>query len=225
MNGPVMAGHTVHGGYLDLTLGQFLDQIAARQAAPGAGATAALAVAMAAGLVTMAARYSGDRLEHAEDVITRAETLRLRVAPLAQADAGAYQQVIEARALTNEPDPKARESRRQAIRRALEGAADVPLKIAEIGADVAELAATVVERGNPNLRGDGVTAGLLAASGARSTAMLVGINVGDRDERALQAARFAETATAAARRAVDIMRPGFGPSARRTPPRSARPAP
>jgi formiminotetrahydrofolate cyclodeaminase len=197
----------VNGRYLDLTLGEFLDHIAARQPAPGAGAAAAVAVAMAAGLVTMAARYSGERLEHAEDVAARAETLRLRVAPLAQADAGAYQRVIEAMALPSESGDKAGASRRQAIRRALEGAADVPLEIAEIGADVAELAATVAERGNPNLRGDGITAGLLAASGTRSTAVLVGINVGDSDERALQATRLAETATAAARRAATVLSP------------------
>jgi methenyltetrahydrofolate cyclohydrolase len=194
-------------GYLDLTLGEFLDLIAARQPAPGAGAAAAVTVAMAAGLVSMAARYSGDRLEHAGDVAAQAETLRRRVAPLAQADAGAYQRVIEAMALPNESDEKGRASRRQAIRRALEGAADVPLEIAEIGADVTELAATVAERGNPNLRGDAITAGLLAASCTRSTAVLVGINVSDRDERTLQATRLAETATAAARRAATMVSP------------------
>jgi formiminotetrahydrofolate cyclodeaminase len=207
VNRPVTAGRTVDKGYLDLTLGEFLDLIAARQPAPGAGAAAAVAVAMAAGLVAMAARYSGDRLGQAHDVVSRAETLRLRVAPLAQADARAYQRVIEAMALPGEPDAKARASRRQAIRRALDGAADVPLEIAEIGADVAELAAAVAEGGNPNLRGDALAAGLLAASATRSTAVLVGINVGDDDERTLRATRLAETATAAARRATTAVSP------------------
>jgi formiminotetrahydrofolate cyclodeaminase len=197
-----MAGRVVQGGYLDLTLGQFLDQIAAQEPAPGGGAAAAVAVALAAGLVAMAARFSEGRLEHAEDVIAQAEMLRLRVASLAQADADAYQKVIGALALPRESTTKARELRRQTIRHALEGAANVPLKIAEIGADVAELAATVAESGNPNLRGDAVTAGLLAAASVRSTARLIDINVGDRDERAFQAARLAETAAGAARRAA-----------------------
>jgi formiminotetrahydrofolate cyclodeaminase len=196
------AGLVTQRGYLDLTLGQFLDQIAAREPAPGGGAAAAVAVAMAAGLVAMAARFSEDRLEHAEDVVAKAEMLRLRVAPLAQADADAYQKVIGALALPRESTTKARELRRQTIRHALEGATDVPLKIAEISADVAELAATVAKSGNPNLRGDAITAGLLAAAGARSTARLIDINVGDRDERAFQAARLAETAAGAARRAA-----------------------
>ena len=207
MNDPLTAGRTADRGYLDLTLGEFLDLIAARQPAPGAGATAAVAVAMAAGLVSMAARYSGDRLERAEEVVARAETLRRRAAPLAQADARAYQRVIEAMALPSELDSQARASRRQAIRRALEGAADVPLEIAGIGADVAELAATVAESGNPNLRGDATTAGLLAAGATRSTAVLVGINVGDRDERTLRATHLVEIATAAARRAATAAGP------------------
>ena len=202
MTNAVMAGRTAQGGYLNLTLGQFLDQIAAREPAPGGGAAAAVAAAMAAGLVAMAARFSGDGLEHAEDVVTQAEMLRLRAAPLAQADADAYQRVIEALALPHESSSKARELRRQTIRRALEGAANVPLRVAEISADVAGLAATVAESGNPNLRGDAVTAGLLAAAAARSTARLIDINVGDRDERAFRAARLAETAAAAARRAA-----------------------
>jgi len=202
MTNAVMAGRTAQGGYLNLTLGQFLDQIAAREPAPGGGAAAAVAAAMAAGLVAMAARFSCDGLEHAEDVVTQAEMLRLRAAPLAQADADAYQRVIEALALPHESSSKARELRRQTIRRALEGAANVPLRVAEISADVAGLAATVAESGNPNLRGDAVTAGLLAAAAARSTARLIDINVGDRDERAFRAARLAETAAAAARRAA-----------------------
>lgn len=188
--------------YLSLPLGRFLDRLAAREPAPGGGAAAAVAVAMAAGLVAMAARFSRDRLENAEDVVAKAETLRLRVAPLAQADADAWQKVIEARALPREPGAERGDLRRQTIRHALAGAAEVPLEIAEIGADVAQLAAILAERGNPNLRGDAVTAGLLAAAGVRSTARLVDINVGDRDERALHAARLAETAANAGQRAA-----------------------
>jgi hypothetical protein len=54
----------------------------------------------------------------------------------------------------------------------------VPLEIAGIGAQVAELAAQVAQAGNPNLRGDAVTGAVLAAAAARSAACLVDINVG-----------------------------------------------
>lgn len=195
-------------GYLDLSLREFLDQVAAREPAPGGGAVAAVAVAMAAGLAAMAARFSAGHLEQAEAVAGQAETLRARVAPLGDSDAESYRKVLEAFALPREAGAEAGELRRQTIRQALEGAAEVPLKVAEAGAEVAEIAATLAEGGNPNLRGDAITAGLLAAAGVRSAAGLVAINVGDRDQRALRAARLAETATAASGRAARLSSSG-----------------
>jgi methenyltetrahydrofolate cyclohydrolase len=195
-------------GFLDLTLGEFLDQVAAREPAPGGGAVAAVSVAMAAGLAAMAARFSAGHLDQAEAVAGRAEALRARVEPLADADAESYRKVLEAFALPREHDAEAEELRRQRIRHALEGAAEVPLKVAEAGAEVAGLAATLAGGGNPNLRGDAITAGLLAAAGARSAAGLVAINVGDRDQRALRAAQLAEAATAASGRAARLSSSG-----------------
>jgi formiminotetrahydrofolate cyclodeaminase len=191
-------------GFLDLTLREFLDQVAAREPAPGGGAVAAVSVAMAAGLAAMAARFSGGHLDRAEVVAGQAETLRARVEPLADSDAESYRKVLEAFALPRDHGAEAEELRRQRIRHALEDAAEVPLKVAEAGAEVAGLAATLAEGGNPNLRGDAITAGLLAAAGARSAAGLVAINVGDRDQRALRAAQLAEAATAASGRAARL---------------------
>jgi len=191
-------------GFLDLTLREFLDQVAAREPAPGGGTVAAVTVAMAAGLATMAARFSAGHLDQAKAVAGQAETLRARVEPLADADAESYRRVLEAFALPREHGAEAEELRRQRIRHALEDAAEVPLKVAEAGAEVAGLAATLAEGGNPNLRGDAITAGLLAAAGARSAAGLVAINVGDRDQRALRAAQLAEAATAASGRAARL---------------------
>jgi len=53
----------------------------------------------------------------------------------------------------------------------------VPMEVAEIGAEVAAVAATIAAAGNPNVRGDAITAALLAASGARAAAVLVRINL------------------------------------------------
>src|SRR6266571_247541 len=161
------------GGYLDAPLCTFLDQIAAREPAPGGGAAAAMAVAMAAALTAMAARFA------ATDLCTHAEMLRARVAPLAQADASAYQQVISLKLLPGKPNTKAAKARHLAIRKALDAATEIPLRVAEAGADVAKLAAVLARDGNPNLRGDAATAGQLAAAGARAAATLVAINVGD----------------------------------------------
>ncbi len=167
--------------YAELPLGRFMDMVASREPAPGGGASAAVAVALAAALTAMAARFSADHLADAETIADRAEELRNRVMPLAQADAAAYGRVLDAYRTPRDDDEK----RRRRIREALSEAADVPLSIAEVGVEVAGNAARLVEEGNPNLRGDAVTAAVLAGAGVRAAVTLVEINVsaGGADDR------------------------------------------
>ncbi|TCP43899.1 formiminotetrahydrofolate cyclodeaminase [Tamaricihabitans halophyticus] len=149
-------------------IGEFLSDVASRTPAPGGGAAAAVTAGTAAGLVAMAARFStGELAELAE----RADKLRVEVVPLADADAEVYTEVLAAYRLARSiPD------RQQRITDALRAAARVPLRIAEIGADLAQLAARLVEEGNPNLKGDAQGAALLAEGATRTAASLVRIN-------------------------------------------------
>jgi methenyltetrahydrofolate cyclohydrolase len=184
--------------YLDMAVGQFLDALSAATPDPGGGATAALAVTLAAGLCVMTARLSGRHLAAAEEMAARAGRLRDRAAPLAQADAEAYRAVIAA----------LRAPGRAGVPAALSAASTVPMEVAEIGAELAVVAAAVAAGGNPNVRGDAITAALLAAAGARAAAALVRINLtgaeGDgrparAEHLAAEAARLAGEAEAAAR--------------------------
>ena len=182
------------------SLAIFLDRIASEQAAPGGGAAAATAVAMAAGLVGMSARLSHDKLDDSAALAARADALRARAAPLAQADARAYGRVLEAYQMPKNEDPRAR---REEIAKALSAAADIPLEVAEIAAEVASLGVGLAENGNANLKGDSIAATLLAEAGARSAAVLVAINLRDnQDHRRERAEKLATSASAAARRAV-----------------------
>jgi methenyltetrahydrofolate cyclohydrolase len=167
--------------YTELPLARFLDMVASREPAPGGGASAAVAVALAAALTAMAARFSTEHLDDAGTVADRAEELRSRVMPLAQADAAAYGRVLDAYRIPRDDE----ERRRRKIREALSDAADVPLSIAEVGAEVAGNAGRLAEAGNPNLRGDAVTATILARAAVRAAATLVEINVsaGGADDR------------------------------------------
>lgn len=135
---------------------------------------------MAAALVEMAARFSD-----AQDTAGRAETRRGECLRLAKQDADAYAAVLATRG--------------QARAEALSRAAEVPLRVAETAAEIAELGAALVERGNPNLRGDAVTAVLLAEAAARAAANLVEINLqageDDRVERGRALARIAAAAS------------------------------
>jgi formiminotetrahydrofolate cyclodeaminase len=166
--------------YTELPLARFLDMVASREPAPGGGASAEVAVARAPALTAMAARFSTEHLDDAGTVADRAEELRSRVMPLAQADAAAYGRVLDAYRI-----PRDDEERRRKIREALSDAADVPLSVAEVGAEVAGNAGQLAAAGNPNLRGDAVTATILARAAVHAAATLVEINVsaGGADDR------------------------------------------
>lgn len=159
--------------FLDQPLGRFLDLVAAREAAPGAGAVAAVTVAAAAGLVAMAARFSDKALSDSADLAARADLLRGRACALAVQDAEAYAAVLAAAAVPREPDPQARAA---GIRQALRVAAEVPLGLTDLAAQVAGLALRLVEDGNPNLTADAATAILLAEAAGRAAAGLVRVN-------------------------------------------------
>ena len=168
---------------------RFLDRIASAEPAPAGGTVAAVAVAMAAGLVAMAARLAHE-WPKAGDVVERAEALRSRMATLALADEDAYAKVMEALRL-----PPASPSRDAEVAAALSGAADVPLAIAEAAAEVAVLAALVAQEGNDRLRGDAVVAAELAGAGARGAAQLVAINLAGLDDPRVRRAKDFAVAT------------------------------
>ncbi len=179
--------------YAELPLGDFLEMVASREPAPGGGASAAIAVALAAALSSMAARFATDHLSTAEDLCHRAEELRSRVMPLARADAEAYGRVLDAYRASRDDE----ELRERGIQAALSEAVDVPLSIAEFGAEVVGIATQLAEEGSPNLRGDAVTSVLLAGAGVRAAVTLVEINLSAAnidDERLLRASQLLSAA-------------------------------
>ena len=184
--------------YLELPVGRFLDLVAAGDSAPGGGSAAAVSVALAAGLSSMAARLSTKQLAEATGLAQRAESLRERVAPLARADAVAYGRVLAAQRAQEAPDQDGN------VRAALSEAADVPLAVAEAGAEVARIAARLASDGNPNLEGDALCAVLLAEASVRAAVRLVEINLSGEpgeDGRLGRARDLVETAASARRSA------------------------
>ena len=155
--------------YLTATVAGFLEQLAARTPAPGGGAAAALVCAMAAGLVEMAAAF--DSSGQLDGVGERAHALGGQVAGLAEADARAYGEVLEALRMP------AGHERTLRLDAAVSGAIECPMLVLEIAAEVATLAADLAARGNRNLEGDAITGALLAEAAARSAAALAQLNV------------------------------------------------
>ncbi|MGH8904484.1 MAG: cyclodeaminase/cyclohydrolase family protein [Egibacteraceae bacterium] len=170
--------------YLEHTLAEFLDEVAADRPTPGAGSAAAVVVALATGLLAMAGQQSDDA---SAEVAARIEELRRLVAPLAQADADAYARVIE---VTRRPDDDP--GRADALRQALSGACEVPLAVARYAAEVAALAANLAQGANPRPRSEVIAAAALAETAGRIAAMLVRLNLsGLQDPRIAQVARLA----------------------------------
>jgi formiminotetrahydrofolate cyclodeaminase len=134
-------------------------------------------------------------------VIGQAETFRARIAPLAQADADAYEEALSA---LRGREELAERYRDQQLRAALERSAEIPMRIAEAGCDLACLAAALVENGNPEVRADAAAASILAESGARVAATLVETNLGatEDDARVRHVRTLVATAAEASKRAL-----------------------
>jgi formiminotetrahydrofolate cyclodeaminase len=188
------------GDLLALRIHELLDVLASEEPAPAGGSAAALAVAMSAALSAKVARASVDWAD-ARAAVAQAERLRRRTAPLAQRDAEAYEEALAAMRLPERVEPSVRDA---TVGGALSQAADVPLAIAEAGADAASLAVLIADRGALDRRADAVTAAVLAAAGASAAAALVAVNltVSAGDERVATAEGLAAIAAGAAREAV-----------------------
>ena len=94
--------------------------------------------------------------------------------------------------------------RDSAIGQAYARAAEPPLELAHIAADIAELAVALVAQADAGLRADAAAAAALAAGTARGAVVLVAINLtaAPDDARVREARRYAEAAEQAATRAA-----------------------
>jgi formiminotetrahydrofolate cyclodeaminase len=128
--------------------------------------------------------------------VAQAEALRARAAPLADEDSAVFGAAAELLELPGAGDDE--------LGRALKAAAAVPLRIAEVAADIVLLAAHIVSEGPPEGRGDAAVAAALAAAAARAAAHLVEINLGATatDVRVLRARALADIAGRSAEAAL-----------------------
>ncbi len=182
--------------YLELTVEDFLARVAAGEQAPGGGSAAALTVAVAAGLVAMVARCSKGTWPDAAGVAAQALQIQKRAGPLAGTDAQAWNDALDALRKVGTGTETEGDS---TLEQKLELAAAVPLEIAQLGADVADLAALAGERCEGAFQADAVAAAALAAGATKAALHLVEVNLGVREgDKRLKRARDSEQAAAAA---------------------------
>jgi formiminotetrahydrofolate cyclodeaminase len=182
-----------------LPLPALLEELAAPREVPGAGSALAAALAAAAAVVQMAARLSPESWADAAGVAAQAEALRERAVQLVDEDAEAYGLALEARAAA---DARARpEQRDWALGQVTAAAAEPPLALARLAADLAELCGAAGGRVEPRVHADVAAAAVLAAAVVRGSRALVAANLTALagDARVEEADRLVAAAEAAAR--------------------------
>lgn len=166
---------------MDMTVRDFLKELASNSPAPGGGSVSALAGSLGAALVCMVARLSEkqpipDGVEETAVVLARAEKLMAVLEKDVDADTEAFNQVMKAYGLPKGTELEKKE-RSRAIQQALKGAALNPMKVARECLDVLELCSWAAAHGNPNALSDAGVASLLAQSGIRGALYNVEINL------------------------------------------------
>lgn len=160
--------------FVDLSVKQFLEELASGRPAPGGGSVSALAGAMGAALVAMVARFtagrSGDEAREQDNERILHESLRLL--QLLQADLDrdceAYRRVLKAYRLPV-PDEVSKKERSRVIQEAL--------LAANRSLEVLQLCPGALEQGNPATWSDSAVAALLARSGIEGALANVSINL------------------------------------------------
>lgn len=194
--------------FLEGSVRDFLDRLASRSPVPGGGSVAALAGALAAGLVSMVANLTlssprcAEVHPHAKVVLERSELLRAELEGLVEEDARAFLEVSKALKMSKETEDEKR-VRQACLQKALARAMQVPLAVGERATAVAELAAEAARIGNVNAVSDAGVAAALALAATRAAELNVAINAAMLDDRRA-AGISCEQAAGLLRRAADL---------------------
>jgi formiminotetrahydrofolate cyclodeaminase len=188
--------------FAELPLAEVVASVASREPTPGAGPSLAWTCALAAGLVEMTSavmlRKDPESPPAVEARRDRARALREAAMSLADRDAAAYREVLAAQRRRDEPGHP------QRVRQALADAADPLVQIVQTGREVSELAVAAVDDARGAVRGEAITALVLAESVARAGVLLVELNLASapEDPRRASAREAAAAATAGLQRTL-----------------------
>jgi methenyltetrahydrofolate cyclohydrolase len=170
------------GAVREQTVGAWLTDLASDAPAPGGGAAAAMNAALGAALVAMVCRLTIGRPRYAEHeqtmtgALAQADALRDEALSLAEQDAVAFGKVAAAYRLPRDTE-EAKRARTSAIQEALVDAAEVPLRIAALAADVVALARRILAGANVNVISDVAVAASSAQAALSAAAVNVEVNL------------------------------------------------
>ena len=168
-------------GIREQRIDEFLERLGSDSATPGGGAAAGVAGASGAALISMVANLTIDKEGYEpawgrmREIVPVVDSGRAELLDLADRDAAAFDAVMAAFRMPKETDED-KTARRNAIQLAFEGAASVPLQVAERAAEMIDLGREAIEIGNDNAASDGLSAAYLLYAAVECAAANVLIN-------------------------------------------------
>ena len=168
--------------FRDLTVADFVSQLASGEPVPGGGSAAAIAGSLGAALVAMVASLSEGRPRYAEHKALLAESkaaaleLADRFLALADEDAAAYGGFGVAMKMPRETDEE-KAARTDAIRAAARAASDAPFRTVQACLEFVALAEALAGRSNRNASSDLEVSSLMAVAASHAAAANVFVNL------------------------------------------------
>jgi len=181
-SGQVLENRLTVSGQASASQYSFLDDLASDQPTPGGGSAAAFSAAEAAALVTMVGRVTLGKKKYesveaeVKKIIEKSEDLRMLLTQAIEEDAASFDRLMSAYRLPKETAERAA-LRMSAIHEASLGAAEVPLRTAQLAQEVMRLADRMAFIGNLNAITDAGTAGSLCRAAVSAAGANVRINL------------------------------------------------
>ena len=164
------------------TLREFQDALASSDPTPGGGSAAGVALGQAAALAVMVSdlTLSKDSLKDGWNISENVKKVAIPLLDegleLATQDSDAFDAVVASFQLPKATDVE-KATRRDSIRSATLGAAEVPFRTATKALKLLELLPELAEKGNPHAASDVGVAGLLASAAFKGAIFNVDINL------------------------------------------------
>ena len=168
--------------WADKTLREFQDALASSDPTPGGGSAAGVALGQAAALSVMVSdlTLAKDSLKDGWEISERVKTVAISMLEeglnLATEDSEAFDAVVDSFKLPKDTEDM-KIKRRESIRAATLGAAEVPFRTATSALQLLKLLPELAEKGNPNAASDVGVASLLASAALKGAIFNVEINL------------------------------------------------
>ena len=168
----------------DLTVQGFMEETASESPAPGGGSVSAYIGSIGVALGTMVANLSShkrgwdDKWEYFSEWAVKGKKIQERLLELVDEDTEAFNRIMAAFGMSKTADEEVRQ-RDEAIKTATISAIEVPLEVMETAYRGFEVAAKMIEKGNPNSVSDAGVAVLAIRAAIRGAWLNVQINALD----------------------------------------------